>query len=124
MILHLTPWQTQAYSDFMAIANFVTAFIVIYFMQVVTSDAGISSGLARLQFVQRALYLLLAIALFWNAIGIYFDGITPSPNGAFVEFSFFLVSAVSFLRHRTAPPLPGSPRHGWNWGWLNLPILR
>lgn len=104
--------------DLLAMANGVSAFIVLYFMQTVTSGSGFSSGIAMLQLTQRGLYVLLAAALWMNATHIYFDRVLPSITSAMVEGAFFLVSAASFLRHRLAPPVPAS-----DVNWLP-PLLR
>jgi hypothetical protein len=111
----MTLWMQHEmfFIDAMAMANGVSAFIVIYFMQVVTAGSGFDSHIAVLQLVQRGLYTLLAAALLMNAVHIYFDAVLPPLNGAFVEMSFFMVSFVSFLRHRMAPKLPGSTDAVW-----------
>jgi hypothetical protein len=104
--------------DVMATANGVSAFIVLYFMQTVTSGSGFASHIAMLQLAQRGLYILLSASLWMNAIHIYFDRVPPPLNGALVELSFFLVSIVSFLRHRMAPKIPATDAN-----WLP-PLLR
>ena len=104
--------------DVMATANGVSAFIVLYFMQTVTSGSGFGSTIAFLQLTQRALYIVLAASLWMNAIHIYFDSTPPSANSALVEGAFFLVSIVSFLHHRMAPKVPAS-----DINWLP-PLLR
>lgn len=104
--------------DAMAMANGVSAFIVLYFMQTVTGASGFGSSIAVLQLIQRGSYVLLAAALWMNATHIYFDRVLPSLTSAMVEGMFFLVSVVSFLRHRLAPKVPVADA-----GWLP-PLLR
>jgi hypothetical protein len=89
-----------------AAANVASALIVLYFMQVVTASSGIGSWIALLQGVQRALYVALTCALAVNAAHIYNARELPGFYDGFVEASLFALCVVSFLRHRSAPPVP------------------
>ena len=60
--MQMTPSLQVAIFNGAALANAVSAVIVLYFMQVVTASSGIRSWIALLQGVQRALYIVLCAA--------------------------------------------------------------
>lgn len=91
----------------MLLVSFASSLIVIYFMQVVTKDFGFKCRVAVVMLVQRVLYVGLAVSLVWNGLVIVetADLAPPLPTLA-IELFFFALSAVSYWRHKYAPPLP------------------
>jgi hypothetical protein len=89
-----------------ALGNAVSALIVLYFMQTVTASSGVRSWIALLQGIQRALYIALSASLMIKAIHIYNERVLPDFDDGLVELSLFALCFVSFLRHRSAPPVP------------------
>jgi len=112
-MMQMTPSLQVAIFNGAALANAVSAVIVLYFMQVVTASSGIRSWIALLQGVQRALYIVLCAALAINAVHIYNVRELPGFYDGFVEASLFALCFVSFLRHRSAPPVPTDAT--WEW---------
>lgn len=94
----------------LAFGGFLVAFVVLWFMQTVTADAGVRYKLAFVQLLQRIFYVMLACALATNAVLMLNDGTLPPLRDMFVEISFFALSIVSFWRHRGAPRLPAALR--------------
>jgi len=111
--------HSEVFGDAMAVANVLLAGMMIYFMQVATRGSGLQSHIAKLQLFQRAFYIALVGALFANATHIYFDGASPGIHETLVEGAWFMLSLVSFLRHRLAPAAdPDSPSS------FTIPLLR
>jgi len=116
----LFPSTSVAILEALALANFVSAFIVLYMMQTVTGQAGFRSKLALLLLAQRGSYLFLSYALFQNSVHIYFNATMPGRTDAIVETAFFIACFVGFMRHRLAPKVPASDKaRAWS-----LPIMR
>jgi hypothetical protein len=109
----MNPALQVAIFNSAAIANAASALIVLYFMQTVTASSGVRSWIALLQGVQRALYVALCVALAVNAAHIYNTRELPGFYDGFVEASLFALCVVSFLRHRSAPPVPKDAT--WEW---------
>ena len=104
--MQMTPSLHAALLNGAALGNVVSSIIVLYFMQTVTASSGIGSALALLQGVQRVLYVVLCGALAVNALHIYNAGELPGFYDGMVELALFALCAVSFMRHRLAPPVP------------------
>ena len=93
---------------FAASANAISALVVLYFAQTVTSGAGFHCPLAVLQLIQRIGYFALVAFLMGDAVQIYNEWRAPARGDLAVEGAFMFVCVISFMRHRLAPPIPGS----------------
>ena len=89
-----------------ALAQAISAFIVLFFMQSVTKGAGLHCKLALIQLAQRICYCALSFYLMNNAISIYTDWRCPPFDDMAVFISLMACCMASYVRHRMAPPIP------------------
>jgi hypothetical protein len=88
------------------LADIIPAFVLIYFMQVVTSGAGVRCQMALLLLFHRSCYLIAICALAIHAWHIYDRWEAPSLYGLFLQVSWMVLCVGSFARHRLAPAIP------------------